>query len=286
MIVCDSIHLTPQLQLEYQWGGKYGGANCNACSGGQLAQIASCGKYLFTGAQVRAASNEPIPDPASPGLNHTQTKNAIYKLSGGKIDLIVLNDYTFDYAKRRALAGAPFDLSIKRSVLVNAGYGFGNSFGGGHDITVFVVDGKVHFADPLTGVHEGDWSVLKRAAGELVIDPKTGKQAGFGRAWVMFGPDITATFSVSFTTGAFFQYHVDGKPFTDSRGVYYGGTITPAPGYRDGRKSVAFSAPTSSACSAPVPYRWPGHTSRRLVTLPSGRHVAVPQNAVHLEVYP
>lgn len=282
MIVCDTVHLTPQLQLEYQWGGKYGGANCNACSGGQLAQIASCGKYLFTGAQVRAASNEPIPDPASPGLNHTQTRNAIYKLSGGKVDLIVLNDYAFDLARRRCEAGAPFDLSIKRSVLVNAGQGHGNTFGGGHDITVYVEAGQVHFADPLTGIHATDWATLKRAAGELVIDPKTAKQAGFGRAWVMFGPDITATFHLTFT-GAFWVYENDGKPFEDSRGVMYGGTIT-------GRHSKRFGSTTGAPCTAPVPYHWPGHTSRRLATVTAGalagQEVGVPQSAVHLEVFP
>jgi hypothetical protein len=62
-----------------------------------------------------------------------------------------------------------------------------------------------------------------------------------------------------FSTGAFWVYQTDGKPFTDSRGVKYGGTILD----RDRKR---FSAPTGpKPCSAALPYAWPGFGTRRIV---------------------
>lgn len=190
------VHWTHQAQLEYVWGGKYGSANCNPCSGGMVGEIHSNGAKRFTGAQIRASSDEPVPDPKSPGLNHSQVRASLFRLSKGTIDLDVRNGYQFASLKVRLLDGAPAQVGIRRSVLVNAGLGFGQTFGGGHDITVFVIDGELWFDDPLTGRHRIPWDVLQSACGALVINAD-GDIAGYGKVWASFGRDVTKDYQVT-----------------------------------------------------------------------------------------
>lgn len=47
----------------------HGGVNCTAYVAATLADFATLGGVLVTGKQIRAWSNEPVPDPKSPGLN-------------------------------------------------------------------------------------------------------------------------------------------------------------------------------------------------------------------------
>lgn len=59
-------------------GDKYGGTNCTASSAAMAIDRATMGGIGVTGKTVRAASNEPIPDPASPGLNLPQIVNVAF----------------------------------------------------------------------------------------------------------------------------------------------------------------------------------------------------------------
>ncbi len=56
----------------------YGGVNCSAYSCAMSIDRATMGGTLVTGKQVRAASNEPRPDPQSPGLNIPQLVNVAF----------------------------------------------------------------------------------------------------------------------------------------------------------------------------------------------------------------
>lgn len=74
-------HITP---FKPQLGdGVYGPFDCTANSAAMAIDYASCGTVRLTGAQVRAQSSEPKPDPDSPGLNLPQVaavaaKHGIY----------------------------------------------------------------------------------------------------------------------------------------------------------------------------------------------------------------
>jgi hypothetical protein len=204
-VSCDNYHPTHQAQLEYKWGGKYGGANCTPCSAGMTGQAHTCGALLFTGAQIRAASNEPIPDPKSPGLNLGQVDEALFKLSKGAIDLDTHYRYDFDDVRKRVTAGAQAILQIQRSVLVKRGEAYGNTFAGGHAITIGVDSIGVWFDDPLTGRHYTSWATLEAAAGALVLND-AGDICGFGKAYVSFSRDITLSYRVRFIPGLLFAY--------------------------------------------------------------------------------
>lgn len=59
----------PRHQRQLASGDPYGAFNCSAYSCAMALERATMGGLLITGRQVRARSNEPIPDPQSPGLN-------------------------------------------------------------------------------------------------------------------------------------------------------------------------------------------------------------------------
>ena len=68
---------------DYQLGpgsGPTGRYDCTAWSCSMAIDRATMGGTQITGRQVRLASNEPIPDPSSPGLNLNQVVNVAFKL--------------------------------------------------------------------------------------------------------------------------------------------------------------------------------------------------------------
>jgi hypothetical protein len=191
---CTGFHPTHQAQLEYKWGGKYGNVNCQACSAGMAGQADTCGALLFTGAQIRAATNEPIPDPESPGLTLTQVHAAIYKLSNGKIDLDVHTGYPFASFKSRVIAGDQAILNGARRALIEAGQGYGNGFAKNHAIECGADYGVPWFDDPLTKRVATTWAVLERFAGTLDLGDGL---LGIGKANCAFTRDITANYVVT-----------------------------------------------------------------------------------------
>jgi hypothetical protein len=194
MTICNGFHPTHQAQLEYAWGGKYGGANCTACSAGMAGESDTCGADLFTGAKIRAASNEPIPDPTSPGLNLSQVHASLFDLSHGAIDLDVRYGYPFDSYKVRLIDGDQAILQGARKALVDAGQGYGNDFSRGHAIATGSDSGVPWFDDPLTGRHPTTWATLEKFAGTLNIGDRL---LGIGKAYAAFTRDITADYQVT-----------------------------------------------------------------------------------------
>lgn len=61
-------------------GDKYGWENCAAYVGGYSADYSTCGIKQPTGAYIRSLTNEPIPDPRSPGLDVYQVRDALAKI--------------------------------------------------------------------------------------------------------------------------------------------------------------------------------------------------------------
>jgi hypothetical protein len=211
---------------------------------------------LFTGARVRAATNEPVPDPKSPGLNLGQVDTALYRLSKGAIDLDTHHRYDFDATRSRIIAGQPAVVQIRRKVMVDRGYADGNYFGGGHAAAAGY-DTALWVDDPLTGLFRPGWDDLDAAMGGLVLNA-AGDIAGSGKGYVSFGRDVVPSYRIRFAPGpATFRYTLrDGLVWS--------------------RQPVRFKAPTNAPCR-PVRLfgthpRGPlkGTPSRRLAVITAG----------------
>lgn len=125
-------------QLEQ--GDRFGSVNCTAYGAAFRCDFHTKGAIKTTGAAVRSHSNEPIPDPGSPGLNLGQVDNAVIEITNGKVDFDTrAQSRALSRAeiRNRVVDGRAAGLSVMRGVLVNRGWGGGSSFTGAHDITVF-----------------------------------------------------------------------------------------------------------------------------------------------------
>ncbi len=94
--------------LDYQQlplGGPTGKYDCTAWMAAWLTDAHTSGATKITGRQVRLASNEPVPDPDSPGLNLGQVDTATRKLTGGKVDLDTRIGIATDVAQRMVVGG-------------------------------------------------------------------------------------------------------------------------------------------------------------------------------------
>ena len=68
----------PAFQKQINPLDKNGGVNCSAYATAMAADRHTLGGIVVSGAVVRRATNEPIPDPHSPGLNIPQLVNAVF----------------------------------------------------------------------------------------------------------------------------------------------------------------------------------------------------------------
>lgn len=240
-------------QLRYAEGGKYGGVNCTPVSFARALDAGTCGQERFTGAQIRAASNEPIPDPKSPGLNLDQGDAAVFKLTTGDVNFDTRHGYDVDLAYHRIIDGQPAVIQYQRSKQIALGHGNGNRFPGGHAASVDSVNG-LHLDDPLTSRFAITYAEFRQLCGSLVLtwsDGHTGP-LGVGKAYVSFAPDVTHDWRIVLPGYSFFYYPVDEKTRT----------IT-------GKRKVGDSGPGSSApCSSPRRFTDPhGYTDGRSCSL-------------------
>ena len=154
-------------QLVY--GGATGSVDCTAWGGALVTDAHTRGGIKLTGRAIRLASSEPVPDPGSPGLNVQQVDAAIYKLTGGKVNLDTPTPGTFGrvQVRDRAVDGQWVNLAVRRSVLVDRGYGGSSGFRGAHDITVHAraTDLAPIIGDPLVPYYfASTWDAVLDAA--------------------------------------------------------------------------------------------------------------------------
>ena len=264
-MACNGFHPHHQNQLGSD-GGVHGGVNCTACAAGMVGEADSCGSLRFTGAQIRAASDEPNPDPKSPGLNLRQVEAALLKLSNGRIDLDTRKRYPFEKLRARISGGSVAILQVKRGVFIDAGEGHHNKFRGGHAITIGADNGNPWIDDPLTGRFPTTWETLRQAAGRLELN-NHGSICGVGKAYVSFSRDITTDVAPSANGGS---------------GHQAGGRVSIGPGAGEEKRrfglytvvgrtvvgvQVRRTGGFSATCSAPRLYTWPGHSSQSLVVV-------------------
>ena len=169
-----------------------GWTNCTAFVAAMGAEF-DAGVRL-TGTEVRAESNEPVPDAASPGLNLRQVAKVLRR-HGIKLDIATPID--FDDLDEVRRAGHAVALQLSYRPIRKTEFSGDPTFEGGH-IVLWLPNGEVF--DPLDdGRRKGiarapvriPPALLRRAAGKLVLNRK-GRVAGIGSAYAGIFPTVHA----------------------------------------------------------------------------------------------
>lgn len=157
-----------QLQLREPITGRY---DCTAYEAAVAGDAHSRGAQVFTGRTIRLNTDEPVPDPRSPGLNLRQTDEALFKVSRGTIDLDTRWNEPWPNIEVAGRAGKWIQLAVWREVLNDHGFSGGNTFSKGHS-TVWTFDQDMRLwilNDPLVPFWQAvPFSVMREAGAELM----------------------------------------------------------------------------------------------------------------------
>lgn len=116
-------------------GDRYGSSGCAAYCFAKGLEFDTCGDIIATGARIRQLTNEPIPDPASPGLHHGQLRDVAAKY-GLRLDVVYgapwdeFEDANRDHAVLLAVNYRPIQYSS---------FSGQRSFSGNHELLVLPV---------------------------------------------------------------------------------------------------------------------------------------------------
>ena len=181
---------------QLQQGDRHGGDNCTAYAAAAAADYDTCGQTLITGAQIRAASTEPTPDRESPGLNLMEVRDAVLKLTDGRVNLTKFTSSMAldweEYEERRK-AGHGFVTQIDYTPFTETRFVADPNFKRGH--AIFESPDATY--DPLAdgrrrGIFKFDGTLyprdlIRRAAGEMVLardaNKRPTKRVGIGKVW-------------------------------------------------------------------------------------------------------
>lgn len=113
-------------------GDRYGSYNCAAYALAKGLEFDTCGRVKRTGAQIRALTNEPIPDPSSPGLHHGQLRDVAAKF-GVRLDVLsgVPWSEVRDLGRERAIL-----LAVNYRPLQSTRFSGQRTFSGNHELLV------------------------------------------------------------------------------------------------------------------------------------------------------
>jgi hypothetical protein len=259
-------------------GSAYQGENCGPTSAANGANASTGGKVNKTGAQVRSLiARSAETNPATPGWSLEDIDHAMAKLSVG---FAVHSGEGWGSALTFLQQGHYLNVQGDSDQFSDGTCS--GRFNGGHCIGVHpahrVLDGvSQHWIDdPIckTGRWEYDPTIRAYAV-------KLNSRVQFGVFTAGVPKAVAALpWHISFLGGAFWIYKTDGKPFYDSRGVRYGGTIL-------SRKRMSFSVPTGAPCTKPLPYIWPTFGTKYLTEITAGKldgeKVGTASPSVHVE---
>lgn len=232
-------------------GGPTGPVDCTAHGGAWVTDAHTKGAIKLSGRAIRLASSEPIPDPASPGLNVGQVDAAIYRLTNGRVNLDTVDPRVMTRAalKARVVAGAWVNLAVKRAVLVDRGMGGSNGFRGAHDVTVHCNPGDSTpvIGDPLVPYYiRSTWDAVLDAA--QAVTPS-------GLLFTSFTRDLIPEYRVHIPGGSdggsrrFWRYYMDAN-----------GSVN--------RRAISSTRGFTARCTPPRYY--PGRYARQFVRLTDG----------------
>lgn len=204
-------------QLVY--GGATGAVDCSAWAGAIEAAAHTQGATILSGRAIRLASNEPVPDPDSPGLNVQQVDAAVYKLTSGRVNFDTPWPGTFGRVRTRdrVVDGQWVHIAVRRAILVERGYGGSSGFRGSHAITVRIrqTDLVPIIGDPLVPYYyAASWDAVLDAAQAVT---------NTGYIFASFSRDLTKDWMVRVqprpgtTRRVFLRYLVDSRGRTTGR---------------------------------------------------------------------
>jgi len=212
--------ITRYQQLKY--GGATRGVDCTAWGGALCADAHTQGAIKLSGRAIRLASDEPVPDPRSPGLNVAQVDAAIYRLTAGRVNLDTVKPGSVGRTglRERVVAGQWVNLAVKRSVLLDRGYLRSHPFGGAHDITVHCNpdDPTPVLGDPLVPFYQ-------RASWDAILDAAQAV-SGSGHLFASFTRDVIPEYAVrihprpGFDSQRFLRYFLTNGTIRERKGYY------------------------------------------------------------------
>lgn len=245
MVTRETYEPDPSFQLVASAGptGKY---DCTAHSASNAIDYVTMGAKDPGGRTIRLQSNEAIPDPKSPGLNLGQVQNVALSKYGVYLDVRTgSRALTWQDYERRKDEGQGGIIQVGYTPIANSKYdAFGSRFFGGHAMFECRLATYDPGADGLHGTgrwkHDGTVytrEIMKRAAGELVLGPKT--KVGYNRVWCAMTRDVIPDYRVSMVpASSFHRYYVENGVIVDRS---------------DPIKGRSFSAP----CTVPLSRLWP-----------------------------
>jgi hypothetical protein len=231
-------------------GGQTGPVDCTAWAASRAIGHATCGAKLPSGRTIRLQSNEPIPDPTSPGLNLNQVAAVAIEKYGVYLDVHTgARVVTWAEYERRRKAGQGAVIQVSYAPIADSKYDAGRGFRGGHAIFESVhatvdslADGRAAGVFRYNGTVY-DREVMKRAAGQLRINAST--TVGYGKVWAAFTRDVVPAYRCRVPAGPVNVYALSGGKVVSRR--------------------VATTAGFAAPCTPPRSYPWPA--KGRTVTL-------------------
>lgn len=140
----------PVGQNQLTAGDPYGGSSCAAYVGAMLVDFATLGGLTISGADFRRLSDEPVPDPGSPGLNLEQVCAVSRKL---RVPLTNRTGATWEALDTALRAYRGVSLSVWYEALPERYRVQKSPPVGGHQVALTAVDatGRYLVWDPLRG---------------------------------------------------------------------------------------------------------------------------------------
>lgn len=133
-MTCDSSYSPVFLpQNPAKSGDPYGWSNCAAYVGAMGADYATCGATHPSGRTIRSLTNEPVPDPNSPGLTIFQVQEALADLN---VEVETFTKAPWSFVEDLVDGGRFVSLAIQYSVIRPTRFSGDSSFYSGHAIGV------------------------------------------------------------------------------------------------------------------------------------------------------
>jgi hypothetical protein len=196
MSTCPTYIVPPGFQLSQ--GGATGPYDCTAWSAAIAIATGSCGKETPSGRIIRLLSDEPVPDPSSPGLNLPQVAAVALDKYGIYLDVrIGSRAVTWAEYEHRRTSGQATLLQGSYAAIAASKYDAGRGFTGGHCIAETTHATYDSLADGrAAGVFRWDGTVYTRAVIQTFaarLDIGGGKHP-VGVVWAAFAPDVVPNY--------------------------------------------------------------------------------------------
>ena len=196
------------LQTQLHDGGNCPAKDCVACSGGTGTDVATAGRYIFTGPQIRHAASVSC----TTGLTQQQMANGVQSLSGGSVvwtpHYNLTRQEVIDYVRGFGL----LEISLLYRRILNYSFRNSASFTGGHGTDILAVRDTTHswgleflWGDPLAdgrnlydGTHAHTGYQWVRA--DVILAAAEDRGGGAGQINVCVPPD--SRFATKVTTSS------------------------------------------------------------------------------------